>query len=64
MLESDFFGLPDHTRKFVERIYQDGLDRVRIHGLFVLLGLHAGAPNTLSGIDELDLFKLMDSRSL
>jgi hypothetical protein len=53
MLESDYLGLPDHTRKFVERIYRDGLDRVRIHGLFVLLGLHAGAPNTLSEIDEL-----------
>jgi hypothetical protein len=53
MLESDYSGLPSHTRKFVERIHRDGLDRVRIHGLFVLLGLCAGAPDTQSRIDKL-----------
>jgi hypothetical protein len=53
MRESDFSGLPAHTRQFVERIHRDGLDRVRIHGLFVLLGLHAGAPNSLSEINKL-----------
>lgn len=53
MLESDFSGLPQHTRKFVERIHADGLDRARIHGLFVLLGLCAGAPDTQERLDEL-----------
>ena len=53
MLESDFVGLPAHTRQFVERIHKDGLDRVRIHGLFVLLGLCAGAPDTQDKINEL-----------
>jgi len=53
MIESDFSGLPAHTQQFVERIHRDGLDRVRIHGLFVLLGLHAGAPNSQSEINKL-----------
>jgi len=53
MIESDFLGLPAHTRKFAERIHRDGLDRTRIHGLFVMLGLCAGAPDTQSRIEEL-----------
>ena len=53
MIESDFLGLPAHTRKFVERIHYDGLDRVRVHGLFVMVGLCAGAPDTQSRIEEL-----------
>jgi hypothetical protein len=53
MRESDYLGLPAHTRRFVERINRDGLDRVRIHGLFVLMGLHAGAPNSQSEINKL-----------
>jgi hypothetical protein len=53
VIESDFLGLPAHTRKFVERIHYDGLDRVRVHGLFVMLGLCAGAPDTQSRIEEL-----------
>jgi hypothetical protein len=58
MLESDFSGLPQHTRQFVERIHLDGLDRVRIHGLFVMLGLCAGAPDTQERLDE--LFKTLN----
>ena len=53
MIESDFLGLPAHTRKFVERIHEDGLDRVRVHGFFVMVGLCAGAPDTQSRIEEL-----------
>lgn len=53
MIESDFLGLPTHTQQFVERIHRDGLDRVRIHGLFALLGLYAGAPKKQSEIDKL-----------
>lgn len=44
MLESDFSGLPQLTRKFVERIHADGLDRARIHGLFVLLAYETSWP--------------------
>lgn len=58
LLESDFVGLPQLTRQFVERINFYGLDRVRIHGLFVLLGLFAGAPDTKNRLDE--LFEKLD----
>jgi len=58
MLESDFVGLPQHTRQFVERIHLDGMDRVRIHGLFVMLGLCAGAPDTQEKLD--DLFRALN----
>jgi|LauGreDrversion4_2_1035121.scaffolds.fasta_scaffold20598_1 hypothetical protein len=58
MLESDFSGLPSITRQFVERINLYGLDRVRIHGLFVMLGLFAGAPDTKNSLDE--LFEKLD----
>jgi hypothetical protein len=58
MLESDFLKLPPHTRRFVERIHRDGLDRVRVHGVFVLLGLYAGTPDTKENIDE--LFKTLN----
>jgi hypothetical protein len=53
MLESDFEGLPQHTKQFVERIHIHGFNRERIHGLFVLLGLCAGAPDTQERLDEL-----------
>lgn len=53
MLESDYVGLPSHTRQFVDRIHHFGLDRVRIHGLFVLVGLCAGAPTTKEKIEDL-----------
>jgi len=53
ILESDLLGLPAHTRKFVKCINQEGLDRVRIHGLFVMVGLCSGAPNTEQKINEL-----------
>lgn len=53
MFESDFEGLPQHTQLFVERIHMHGLNRDRIHGLFVMLGLCAGAPDTQEGLDEL-----------
>lgn len=53
MIDSDLSGLPAHTREFVERIHRDGLDRTRIHGLFVMLGLCAGAPDTQSRIEDL-----------
>jgi hypothetical protein len=53
LFESDFEGLPQHTQQFVERIHADGLNRVRIHGLFVMLGLCAGTPDTQEKLDEL-----------
>ena len=53
MNESDFVKLPDETRKFVLRLVDLGLDRTRIYGLFVMLGLYAGAPNTQERIDAL-----------
>jgi hypothetical protein len=58
MHESDFVGLPLLTRQFVERINFYGLDRVRIHGLFVMLGLCSGAPDTKDRLDE--LFEKLD----
>ena len=53
MFESDFEGLPQNTQLFVERIHMHGLNRERIHGLFVLLGLCAGAPDTQERLNEL-----------
>ncbi len=58
MIDSDFSGLPDQTRQFVQRLHALGVDRTRMHGLFVLLGLRAGTPQPL---DELEiLFRNLD----
>ena len=53
MNESDFVKLPTETRKFVLRLVDLGLDRTKIYGLFVMLGLYAGAPNTQEDIEAL-----------
>lgn len=53
MFESDFIGLPQHTKQFVGRIHNHGLSREKIHGLFVLVGLCAGAPDTQDRLDKL-----------
>jgi len=53
MNESDLNGLPDITRRLVARLLDLGLDRLRIHGFFVLLGLYVGAPDTQERHDEL-----------
>ena len=58
MLAPDFIGLPDNTKRFVERTTGLGLDRVQIHGLFVLLGLYAGTPRTES--EMADVFSALD----
>jgi len=53
MNEADFENLPEQTCQFVRRLSDLGLDRARIFGLFVLLGLYAGAPDTKEKLDEL-----------
>lgn len=53
MNESDFSGLPEITRNFVQRLIELGFDRERIYGFFILVGLYAGAPNTQEKIEEL-----------
>jgi hypothetical protein len=51
--ESDFVKLPTATRRFVLRLVDLGLDRTRIYGLFVMLGLYVGSPNTQEEIEAL-----------
>lgn len=58
LLESDFEGLPLFTQNFVKRIYLNGMDRVQIYGLFVMLGLCSGAPDTQARLEE--LFKTLN----
>ncbi len=53
MNEPDFLNLPSKTRQFVLRLEDLGFDRSRIYGLFVMLGMYAGAPNTQEKIDAL-----------
>ncbi len=53
MKESDFIGLPEQTIRFVERLLNLGFDRERVFGLFTLVGLYAGSPNTQDKIEEL-----------
>ena len=53
MIESDLIGLPPQTQEFVRKIHQLGLDRTRVHGLFVLLGLYAGHPDTEENLRKL-----------
>lgn len=53
MNESDFLKLPSQTRHFVLRLVDLGLDRTRVYGLFVMLGLYVGAPNTKEKIDSI-----------
>ena len=53
MNESDFSRLPIETRQFVLRLVDLGFDRTRIYGLFALLGIFVGAPNTQEQIDTL-----------
>jgi hypothetical protein len=50
---SDYLNLPEQTVKFVKRLEKLGFDRDRIFGLFVLIGLYAGAPNTQDKLEEL-----------
>jgi len=51
--ESDYLELPEQTQVFVDRLIDLGFDRERVFGLFVLVGLYAGAPNTEEKIEEL-----------
>ena len=53
MNESDYIELPEKTQVFVDRLIDLGFDRERVFGLFVLVGLYAGAPNTEEKIEEL-----------
>ena len=53
MHESDYLELPEQTQVFVDRLIDLGFDRERVFGLFVLVGLYAGAPNTEEKIEEL-----------
>jgi hypothetical protein len=48
-----FTDLPISTVKFVDRLVELGFDQTRIYGLFVVIGMCAGAPNTKEKIDEL-----------
>lgn len=58
MIENDFSGLPDQTIQFVQRLYALGVERTRVHGLFVMLGLYAGTPRPLDEIES--LFRNLD----
>jgi len=51
--ESDYSGLPEQTIRFVERLLNLGFDRERVFGLFTLVGLYAGSPNTQDKLEEL-----------
>lgn len=51
--ESDLSGLPLETKQFIYRLESLGLDRVRIYGLFALVGLYVGAPDTQERLDAL-----------
>lgn len=53
MHESDYLELPEQTKVFVDRLIDLGFDRERVFGLFVLVGLYAGTPNTEEKIEEL-----------
>lgn len=53
MREADIINLPDVTRKYINRLQEIGFDRTQIFGLFVLLGMYAGAPRTQEEIAEL-----------
>ena len=53
MQETDFNGLPDDTKRLVQRLINLGLDRDRIFGFFVMVGLYAGSPNTQEKIEQL-----------
>ena len=53
MIDSDFVGVPDRTAKFVLRLHEMGIDRPNMHGLFVMLGLYAGAPRPQSEVEAL-----------
>lgn len=50
-MHTDFSGLPDQTKQFVQRLLELGVDRTRVHGLFVLLGLYAGTPRPQDEIE-------------
>lgn len=53
MNEIDFLKLPIETQQFVFRLVDLGFDRTRVFGLFVMLGIYVGAPNTQEKIDAL-----------
>ena len=52
MKDVDFLNLPVKTCKFVNRLSELGLDRNKIYGLFVMLGIYVGAPNTKEKLEE------------
>jgi len=49
--EIDFLKLPAETQQFALRLVDLGFDRTRVFGLFVMLGIYVGAPNTQEKID-------------
>lgn len=51
--ESDLSELPLETKQFLNRLESLGLDRIRIYGLFALIGLYVGAPDTQERLDAL-----------
>ncbi len=51
--ESDFSKLPFETRQFALRLQELGFDRTRVYGLFALVGLYVGAPDTQERLDTL-----------
>lgn len=53
MNKSDYKGLPDNTKQIVDKLEDLGFDRERIFGLFVLIGLFAGAPRTQEEIESI-----------
>ena len=53
MNQSDFKNLPTETQLFAQRLADLGFDRTRVFGLFVMLGIYVGAPNTQEKLDAL-----------
>lgn len=53
MRRSYLRGLPESTLRLVERLEQIGLSAKTIHGLFVAIGIYAGAPRTKDEIETL-----------
>ena len=53
MNQSDFKNLPVETQLYAQRLVDLGFDRTRVFGLFVMLGIYVGGPNTQEKIDAL-----------
>ena len=53
MNQSDFKNLPVGTQLYAQRLVDLGFDRTRVFGLFVMLGIYVGGPNTQEKIDAI-----------